>query len=98
MANPLAFDILQRPEFAILRVKLEPGQRLFAEPSAMASMDAGIDLKAGFKGGVLSSMSRMLAGESLTLSTFSAERSGGEVMLAPGAAGDLVHYRLRGGR
>ena len=94
----LKFDVLQRPDFAMLRVQLESGQRLFAEPAAMASMDAAIDLQAGFKGGLLGSMGRVLAGESMTMSTYTANRGAGEVMRAPGPAGDIVPYPLSGGR
>jgi uncharacterized protein (TIGR00266 family) len=97
-SEPIAFEVLQRPDFALLRVKLAQGQRVHSEPSAMASMDPGIVLKAGFKGGVLGSVSRMFAGESLIVNTFSAEQAPGEVMLAPGQAGDVLHYRLGGGR
>jgi uncharacterized protein (TIGR00266 family) len=97
MSDAIQYEILQRPDFAMLRVHLVPGQRLFAEPSAMASMDASITFKAGFKGGVLASVGRMFAGESLIVNTFTAEREG-EVMFAPGPAGDIVHYRLRGNR
>jgi uncharacterized protein (TIGR00266 family) len=92
------FDILQQPDFALLRVKLAPSQRLFAEPAAMASMDATIGLKAGLKGGLLGSVGRVFAGESMIVSTFTAERGAGEVLLAPGPAGDIVHHRLSGSR
>jgi len=91
------FEILTRPDFALLRVRLRSGQKFFSEPSAMASMDPGIALKAALKGGVLGSMGRMFAGESMITSTYTAKQAG-ELMLAPGAAGDIVHYRLRGGR
>lgn len=97
MNEGISFDILERPDFALLRVRLAQGQRIFAEPSAMASMDTGITLKAGLKGGVLASMGRMLGGENMVVNTFTAERAG-EVMFAPGPAGDILHYRLRGGR
>lgn len=90
------FDVLQRPDFAMLRVRLAQGQRLFTEPAAMATMDPSISLKAGLKGGLLGSVGRMFAGESLIMNTFSAERGAGEVMLAPGPAGDVLHYRLDG--
>jgi uncharacterized protein (TIGR00266 family) len=99
MTSPsIAFDVLQRPDFALLRVQLAQGQRIFAEPSAMASMDSSIVLKAGLKGGVLAGMGRMFAGESLIVNTFTAAQAAGEVMLAPGPAGDILHYRLAGGR
>ena len=96
--STLQFDILQRPDFALLRVRLDPRQKLFAEPAAMASMDTSIHLAAGFKGGLMRSMGRMFAGESLVVSTYTAERGAGEVMLAPGPAGDIVHYRVGAGR
>ena len=91
------FDILQRPDFAMLRVRLASGQRLFSEPAAMAAMDPTVVLRAALRGGLLGGVKRMLAGESLVLNTFTAERAG-EVMLAPGPAGDIVHHRLAGGR
>ena len=89
------FDILQRPDFAMLRVQLEAGQRIYAEPSAMATMDGSIALKAGFKGGLLGSVGRALSGESMVMNTFTGT---GEIMFAPGAAGDVIHYPLRGGQ
>lgn len=94
----LDFDILERPDFAIVRVRLQQGQKIFAEPSVMATMDPTLQLRAGLKGGVLGSMSRAIAGESLILNTFTAERGPGELMLAPGAAGEVIHQRLRGGQ
>jgi uncharacterized protein (TIGR00266 family) len=97
MTQSIDYDILEQPDFALLRVKLADGQRIFAEPSAMATMDGHIELKAGLKGGVLASMGRMFAGESMIVNTFTAQRAG-EVMFAPGPAGDIVHYRLRGNR
>lgn len=94
--NVLDFDILQRPDFAILRARLAAGQKLFAEPSVMATMDPTIHLQAGFKGGLLKSVGRAFAGESMVMNTFTAQRGPGELMLAPGAAGEVIHHRLRG--
>ncbi|MEY4579645.1 MAG: hypothetical protein RL701_4348 [Pseudomonadota bacterium] len=96
--SAVEFEILQRPDFAMLRVQLAAGQSIYAEPSAMASMDPSIDLKAGFKGGVLGSVGRALSGESMVMNTFTAGRAAGEVMFAPGAAGEVMHYNLRGGQ
>lgn len=92
--SSLAFDILQRPEFALLRVQLEAGQRVYSEPSAMAAMDPAIELKAGLKGGLMGSVGRMFAGESLVMNTYRAAGGPGEVLLAPAAIGDILHYRL----
>ena len=94
MASDVQFELTQQPDFALLNVQLEQGQKIFAEPSAMASMDPTIHLKAGFKGGLGKTLGRALGGESLIINTFTAERGPGEVTFAPCAPGDTVHYRL----
>ena len=94
----VAYDILESPEFALLRVKLENGQRMFAEPAAMAGMDTSIELKSGLKGGLLGSVGRMFAGENLIVNTYRAAQGAGEVLLAPAAPGDIVHHPLNSGR
>lgn len=53
MVSTLNFEITQRPDFSMLKVALEAGQQVFAEPSAMASMSPNLTLKAGLKGGAL---------------------------------------------
>ncbi len=91
------FEISQRPDFALITVKLQPGQKVFAEPSAMASMDPTITLQAGFKGGLKRTLGRALGGESLIINTFTATGSPGEVTFAAGQPGDAAYYRLKGG-
>lgn len=94
----LTFEITQRPDFALLAVNLQKKQRVFSEPSAMATMSPTIDLKAGLHGGLGKSLGRMFAGESLVINTYTAERGDGEVTFAPGPMGDIVHYQLQGNR
>jgi uncharacterized protein (TIGR00266 family) len=90
----LEFEISQRPEFAIVTVQLKPGQRIFSEPAAMASMTPSLKMKAGLKGGLKKALGRVFAGESMIVNTFSAENAPGEVTFAPGIPGDVVHRRL----
>ena len=96
MTSDLNFEMSLQPDFALLTVHLEQGQQIFAEPSAMASMDPTIKLKAGFKGGFRRTLARGLAGESLIINTFTAEDAAGEVTFAPGPTGDMLHYHLDG--
>ena len=42
----MTFDITHNPDFSLLTVQLEQGQKIFAEPAAMASMDSTIKLTA----------------------------------------------------
>lgn len=95
MSDTYDFRIDERPDFPLLRVNLQQGQSILAEPSAMVTADDGIHYKTGLRGGFGKSLGRMFGGESLVQNTFSAQ-SAGEVSFASGALGDIVHYRLDG--
>lgn len=92
--SDLDFDISLQPEFALLTVRLQPGQVFHSEPGAMATMDPGIKMKAGLKGGLTKSLGRMFGGESLVINTYTAGEDPGEVTFAAGTPGDARHYRL----
>lgn len=60
------------PSFAHVHVDLEPGESIFAEPDAMASMAADLDMDAVFNGGFFPGLSKkFLGGESLFINRFS---------------------------
>ena len=92
--SQLDFEISQRPDFAIVTVRMQPGEKVYSEPAAMASMTPSLKMKAGIKGGWKKALGRMFAGESLIVNTFSAETAPGEVLFAPGIPGDMMHYEL----
>jgi uncharacterized protein (TIGR00266 family) len=96
MSDPMDFEITERPDFALLAVRLKQGEQIFAETSAMVTMDPSVKLKAGFKGGFGKTVGRALGGESLIINTFTAADGPGEVTFAPGAVGDTMHYRMSG--
>ena len=89
-----SYEISQRPDFALVTINLEEGQKIFAEPSAMASMTPTVTLKAGFKGGLGKTLGRAFGGESMIINTFTADKGPGEVCFAAGATGDAAHYTL----
>jgi uncharacterized protein (TIGR00266 family) len=90
------YEISQRPDFALVTIRLQEGQKVFAETSAMASMTPTVSLKAGFKGGLGKTLGRALGGESMIINTFTADKGTGEVTFAAGATGDAAHYTLTG--
>ncbi len=51
-------DIQGKPAFTHLQVALNPGEMLLTEADAMASMDAGLDIRATLVGGVTGALSR----------------------------------------
>ena len=90
------FHISQKPDFALLHVRIPAGQKFYSEPGAMATMTPNIQLTAGLKGGLLASVKRAFGGESLIISTYEAQGNTGEVTFAAGQPGDTVHYHLDG--
>ena len=89
-------EILYKPAYTLLEVKLEAGERIEAESGTMVYMSPGIEIATKAKGGVLSSLTRgLLGGESFFTNTFTA-RSKGIVGLAPPYQGDIAHHRLNG--
>lgn len=90
----LDFEISQQPDFAIVSVRMQPGETIYSEPAAMASMTPSLKMKAGLKGGLKKALGRMFAGESMIVNTFTAGTEPGEVTFAPGIPGDMRHYRL----
>lgn len=97
MTAKLDFGIEHQPDFPLLRVRLEAGQSLFAEPAAMVTMAPTLHLRAGLKGGLGKSLGRMMGGESLIVNTFTAQGGPGEVALASGGLGDIYHYAFGAG-
>ena len=86
-------DIEFTPSFAMLSVELDPGESIKAEAGAMIAQQ-GVEMKTGMGGrGLFGGISRMISGESFAVNTFTAERSGGWVNLAPSAPGDIFTFR-----
>jgi uncharacterized protein (TIGR00266 family) len=93
--SDIPYQIDHAPSYAQLTLQLQAGQTVLAESGAMAAMDPGITLKSNIKGGLMKGLGRMLGGESLFVSQFTASQPG-ELILSPGVPGDIRHYRLRG--
>jgi uncharacterized protein (TIGR00266 family) len=94
----MKLDILKQPESAIAHIMMDPQEEMVAEAGAMVAMSGHVQvnttLRKGKGGGILGGLKRVLAGESLFLSTF---RSGGapaDLYLAPKLMGDILAYQL----
>lgn len=86
------YKIEGRPDYAFLTVQIPANETLKVEASAMATMDTHLEMKTKLKGGV----GRFLTGESLFLNEFKAAKGAGEIGIAPGTPGDMVHQYLNG--
>ncbi len=54
-------DILYKPAYTLLEVKLETGEKIEAESGAMVYMSPGIEITTKAKGGVLGALTRYWA-------------------------------------
>ncbi len=87
-------DIRYGPTFATLFTQLQDGQCIIAEADAMASMDAGIQMRTRFNGGFFRGLiKRVFGGESLFVNEFSGP---GEVVLTQATPGDVARLELDG--
>lgn len=93
----MQFSIEQGPVFSFLRVLLNQGEQFRAESGAMIAMSSTITLEAKTSGkGVFGALKAAVGGESLFSSLFTATNGSGEILLGPGAPGDIVRFDLNG--
>ncbi len=91
------YEIVARPSYSMLRVDLQPDEKLVTESGAMAWMDPNVKVETSTRGGMLAGLKRkLLSGESFFQNTYSAEGGPGSITLAPGPAGDVVAMPLDG--
>ena len=94
--SEIAYQIQHSPAYAFLILELSANQTVLVEAGGMAAMDSCIKMKSKMRGGLLKSVGRMLGGESLFISEFTAENRRGELYVSPGVPGDIQHYYLSG--
>ncbi len=94
MTNEIAYEIEHSPAYASLIINLQANQTVLVESGAMAAMDAGILMKSKMQGGLMKGMARMVSGESLFVSEFTAEEKPGQIYISPAMPGDIQHYYL----
>ncbi|WP_436716063.1 TIGR00266 family protein [Roseiconus lacunae] len=89
-------EIRDKPSFANLYVRLEPGEQIIAEADAMASMDGSVEMSTQWSGGPAQGvLKRFFGGESMFVNTFTTS-SGGELVLTQSFPGDMQCLELNG--
>ena len=85
-----------RPSFANILVRLEPGDKIIAEADAMASMSASVEMRTRWSGGMFGAiLKRAFGGESLFVNEFSSKEPA-ELVLTQGLPGDIECIELKG--
>lgn len=87
----MQIELRHQPSFGVARLHLAPGESVEAESGAMAMHSPGISISSQAKGGVMKSLMRStLGGESLFISTFTADpQYAGWVDVAANLPGDV---------
>lgn len=94
----MKYEILDSPDFALLSVTLEAGEKIVSESGAMVAMDTEIDMKTSMRGGMLAAAKRkLMGGESLFQNTYTSRAAGQRVFFAPPAEGDMRARQLAPG-
>lgn len=90
-------DIRYGPAYALAVVTLDPNESIQVESGAMVGMSPDLEMKTEAKGGILKSLSRsMFGGESFFLNTYTADKPGESIALAPPLPGDIAVIEMKG--
>ncbi len=90
-------DIRYGPAYALAMVRLDARESIQVESGAMVGMSPELEMKTEASGGILKSLSRsMFGGESFFLNTYTADKDGESIALAPPLPGDISVIELKG--
>jgi uncharacterized protein (TIGR00266 family) len=90
------YEFSHRPSYTHLKITLERGESIVAEPGAMVGHSPTISVETDTsRDGILSSAKSMLGGESMFTNEFVAKDGPGTVTLAPPTPGDVMSHRLQ---
>lgn len=94
----MKYEVIDSPDFAILKVTLDQGEKIVSESGAMVAMDTGLAMETTMRGGLLAAAKRkLLGGESLFQNTYTSKAQGQRLFLAPPTEGDLRVRELGAG-
>ncbi|MBQ16841.1 MAG: TIGR00266 family protein [Planctomycetaceae bacterium] len=92
----MQFDIGGNPEYGDLTVTLDSGESIWTEAGAMSRMSSHLQLATRLPGGfVQSAIRKLVGGESLFISEYTAE-SPGTISISPASPGCVLERELRG--
>jgi uncharacterized protein (TIGR00266 family) len=81
-----------------LDVHLQKGESIYTESGGMAWMRGKVAMATGARGGVMAGLGRMLAGESLFLTTYTCQGAEALVVFTPEVPGKILPVELQSGQ
>jgi uncharacterized protein (TIGR00266 family) len=81
-----------------LDIHLKKGESVYTESGGMAWMRGQIQMDTNTKGGMMAGLGRMIAGESLFMTTYTCQSREGTVTFAPEITGKILDMQLASGQ
>ena len=81
----------------VVTCKLKKGETVITESGGMSWMDEGIKMETSTNGGIMKGLGRALAGESLFMNTYTAEKDDVEISFASSFPGKILEFNLAQG-
>ena len=84
-------------ELPVVICKLKAGETVLTENGGMSWMDSDITMKTTTNGGIMKGLGRALAGESIFMNTYTAEKDDVEIAFASCFPGEILEFNLKEG-
>ena len=84
-------------ELPVVICKLKAGETVLTENGGMSWMDSDITMKTTTNGGIMKGLGRALAGESIFMNTYTAEKDDVEIAFASCFPGEISEFNLKEG-
>ena len=78
----------------VVEATLNNGERMYTQTGGMSWQTQGIKMSTNARGGVMKSLGRMFTGESIFMSSFSAEVDGAKIAFATTVPGDIIPVNM----
>ncbi len=78
----------------VVEIRLRQGETVYTQSGGMAYQTMGIDMQTNARGGVMQSLGRMFAGESIFMANYTAQVDGATIAFASTVPGSIIPMNL----
>lgn len=78
----------------VVEIRLNAGETMYTQSGGMAYQTEGIEMNTNARGGVMKSIGRMFAGESIFMANYTAKKDGAKIAFASTVPGNIVPVNL----
>ena len=89
----MKYEIIGKTVPAV-EITFDKGEAVYSQSGGMIWQTSGIEMKTNAKGGVMKSLGRMFAGESISMNTYTALEEGAKIAFGTTAPGDLIPVNM----